>query len=168
MIRQQSLRAQRDETLQRASNVSKYSDENVGWSMASIRPNVAHRSMSIKQRSISHSFDKRTSEVSKPAPLIAPKTAAPIRPTKKQPKANPLPMVANNGIEADADEEVLLRGYGVRRDINGTLIPRCRPDVEQRPNALAQLIGKVSKNRKNKKKQKRDKGLQAIAREMAA
>lgn len=77
--------------------------------------------------------------------------------------------MAANHVEdvADADEEVLLRGYGVRRDSNGTLIPRSRPDVEQRPNALAQMIGKVSKNRKNKKKQNRDKGLQAIAREMA-
>jgi hypothetical protein len=68
---------------------------------------------------------------------------------------------------ADASEEELLRGYGVRRSINGTLIPRTRPDVEQKRAAgggLAELFDRVSKNRKNKKKQARDRNLQAIAR----
>ena len=81
------------------------------------------------------------------------------------------PNVVDLSVHVDASEEELLRGYGVRRSIHGALIPRARPDVEQKRagsnnNAIAELFGRVSKNRKNKKKQSRDRNLQAIAQEV--
>jgi len=61
----------------------------------------------------------------------------------------------------------LLLGYGVKRDQNGTLIPRSHPDVEKKQSRFEKLVGKVTKNRHSKKKQGRDKVLKGIAREFS-
>ena len=73
--------------------------------------------------------------------------------------------------KGDADEEELMRGYGVKRSARGALIHRSRPDVVAREQAknkgnafISELIARASKNRKNKKKQSRDKNLQEAIR----
>lgn len=124
--------------------------------------------MSVGQK-IAHIFSKRPSNTN-PNRSTTPQHRQSVPNAKTTTTTTTVPpKAADPGIvKVDASEEELLRGYGVRRSINGTLIPRSRPDVEQgiTNHSLAELFGRVSKNRKNKKKQSRDRNLQAIAREV--
>ena len=70
----------------------------------------------------------------------------------------------------DTDEEAdrLMAGYGVMRGPRGSLVPKHRPDVEARREALkndpeVELKGRASKNRSSKKKQKRDSAVRDFA-----
>ena len=70
----------------------------------------------------------------------------------------------------DTDEEAdrLMAGYGVMRGPRGSLVPKHRPDVEARREALRndpdhELKGRASKNRSSKKKQKRDSAVREFA-----
>lgn len=135
------------------------------------RPFTNRGPMSIAGQKIAHIFsnrplDNQQKRCSPTPPPPSPTPPKPLVQKKKETNAS-LEVAADVVNTADASEEELLRGYGVRRSINGTLIPRTRPDVEHKRatgGGIAELFGRVSKNRKNKKKQARDRNLQAIAR----
>ena len=70
----------------------------------------------------------------------------------------------------DTDEEAdrIMAGYGLMRGPRGSLVPKHRPDVEARREALRndpdhELKGRASKNRSSKKKQKRDSAIREFA-----
>jgi hypothetical protein len=82
------------------------------------------------------------------------------------------PQRKGNGMRdpTDTDEEAdrLMAGYGVMRGPRGSLVPKQRPDVEARREALRsdplfELKGRASKNRSSKKKQKRDSPVREFA-----
>ena len=70
--------------------------------------------------------------------------------------------------DTDEEAEQLMAGYGVQRGARGTLVPKYRPDVEARREAIRddptyELRGRASKNRSSKKKQKRDTAIKEFA-----
>jgi hypothetical protein len=165
LIRHNSLQSQRAATIQRASSLSNYSQHQRNGSDTFAR---LQHSAARDRRHDGHSF-ARTQQTSNYADLRR-GAAAPRQSTSgAQPLGSAKPPTEKNmpEVSQDAEEQDLLRGYGVKRDQNGTLIPRSRPDVEKKQSRLDKLIGKVSKNRHSKKKQHRDKGLKGIAKEFA-
>jgi hypothetical protein len=180
LIRHNSLQSQRAATIQRASSLSNYSNHQRNGNDTFAR---SQYSVSRDRRHDGHSF-ARTQQTSNYTDLrrgaAAPRqntsgAQAPAGsgklPEKKKPAVS-LPVAAAASTTErvnprDAEEQELLRGYGVKRNQNGTLIPRSRPDVEKKQSRLDKLVGKVTKNRHSKKKQHRDKGLKGIAKEFA-
>lgn len=143
LIRHQGLQQQRVDTLQYASNWRRYEKD----APANRQKQAAGR-VSVSEKQSLRNLDRKR----QPAPS-----------TKAAAAAKPRVAVA----PVDADEEALLRGYGVRRDAKGILIPRDPPGHVLEAKLEDKNAAFNFKNRKSKKKQHRDKGKKAIARELA-
>jgi hypothetical protein len=190
-IRQQSLKVQREEILQRASHWGKYKTE-----LEQLSQTIPSRISTFFQRTASQSGSSSMIQVptssrqgTNTGITITHKKHLVVRHEATESKTLNTRTAPTNGKQEkqenkagkshvttratpknlpqdhDAGEEELLRGYRVRRNEKGVLVPLTRPDREESlgKTAFAKLLGKISKRRKNKKKQSRDQGLQAIA-----